>query len=97
MGSSINVGFKKEVYSRWSSSKQESKFWIHPQDLNTRRTMVNFLKCYALLFARGDQQVDGVNYKETDLCAPTRKAAEVLLLMAITVAKGHKTATKLAY
>ncbi len=61
---------------------------------------MNILKCYACLFARGDQQVNGVNYKETDLCAPTLKAAEVLLLMAIAVAKGHKiykTATKLAY
>ena len=41
-----------------------------------------FIKCKARLCARGDQQVDGVNNKETDLYAPTLKASEARLLMA---------------
>ena len=36
-----------------------------------------FIKCKARLCARGDQQVNGVNFKETDLYAPTLKEAEV--------------------
>jgi hypothetical protein len=57
---------------------------------------------WATSAARGDQQVDGVNYKETDLHAPTLKAAEGRLLtrMAIAAANGHKiykTDTKQAY
>ena len=59
-----------------------------------------FIKCKARLCARGDQQVDGVNYKETDLYAPTLKAAEGRLLMAIAASNGHKiykTDTKQAY
>ncbi len=35
-----------------------------------------FIKCKARLCARGDQQVHGVKFKETDLYAPTLKAAE---------------------
>jgi hypothetical protein len=54
----------------------------------------------ARLCARGDQQVDGVNYKETDLYTPTLKAAEGQLLMAIAASNGHKiykTDTEQAY
>ena len=59
-----------------------------------------FIKCKARLCARGDQQVNGVNFKETDLYAPTLKAAEGRLLMAIAAANGHKiykTDTKQAF
>ncbi len=50
-----------------------------------------FIKCKARLCARGDQQVDGVNFKETGLYAPNLKAAEGRLLMAIAASNGHKT------
>ncbi len=39
---------------------------------------------------RGDQQVNGVIFNYTDLYAPTLKAAEGRLLMAIAAANGHK-------
>ncbi len=58
------------------------------------------IRSKARLCARGDQQVDGVNYKETDLYAPTLKAAEGRLLMVIAASNGHKiykTDTKQAY
>ncbi len=47
-------------------------------------------ECKARLCAKGDQQVDGVNYKETHFYAPTLKAAEGRLFMAIAAANGHK-------
>ena len=59
-----------------------------------------FIKCKARLCARGGQQVDGVNYKETDLYAPTLKASEGGRLMAIAASNNHKiykTDTKKAY
>ncbi len=49
-----------------------------------------FIKCKARLCARGDQQVNRVNFKETDLYAPTLKEAEGRLLIALAAAKGHK-------
>jgi hypothetical protein len=68
--------------------------------LESKENHGEFIKCKARLCARGDQQVDGVNYKETDLYAPTLKAAEGRLLMAIAASNNHKiykTETKQAY
>ncbi len=48
------------------------------------------IKCKSRQCARGDQQVNGIKYKETGLYAPTLKAAEGRLLMAIAAANGHK-------
>jgi hypothetical protein len=48
-----------------------------------------FVKCKACLCARRDQQVNGVNYKETDVYAQTLKAAEGRILLAIATAYGH--------
>jgi hypothetical protein len=59
-----------------------------------------FIKCKARLSTRGDQQVNGVNFKETDFYAPTLKAAEGKLLMVIAAANGqkiYKTDTKQAF
>ncbi len=42
----------------------------------------DFLKIKACMCARGDQQIAGVSFKETDLYAPVLKAAEA---RAITV------------
>ncbi len=38
-----------------------------------------------------EQQVNGVNYKETDIYSPTLKAAEGRLLMVIASANVHKS------
>jgi hypothetical protein len=49
---------------------------------------------------RGDQQIAGVSFKETDLYAPILKAAETLLPLAIAAAHGEKvlkTDTNQAY
>ncbi len=49
---------------------------------------------------RGDQQIAGVSFKETDLYAPVLKAAEARLLLALAAANGDKvikTYTKQAY
>ncbi len=49
---------------------------------------------------RGDQQIAGVSFKETDLYAPVLKAAEARLLLALAAANGDKvikTDTKQAY
>ncbi len=40
--------------------------------------------------ARGDQQIPGVSFQESDLYAPVLKAAEARLLFALSVANGAK-------
>ena len=47
-------------------------YWTHEYNENNGE----FIKCKASLCARGDKQVDGINYKETDLYALTLKTAE---------------------
>ena len=60
----------------------------------------DFLKVKARICVRGDQQIAGVSFKETDLYAPVLKAAEARLLLALAAANGDKvlkTDTKQAY
>ncbi len=60
----------------------------------------DFLKVKAPMCVRGDQQIAGVSFKETDLYAPVLKAAEARLLLALAAANGNKvlkTDTKQAY
>ena len=87
---------RNEKYSRWSGIKILDTL----TRLDYKEDNGEFIKCKARLCARGDQQVNGVNFKETDLYAPTLKAAEGRLLMAIAAANGHKiykTDTKQAF
>ncbi len=59
----------------------------------------DFLKVTARMHVRGDQQIAGVSFKETDLYSPVLKAAEARLL-ALAAAHGDqvlKTDTKQAY
>jgi hypothetical protein len=52
------------------------------------------------MYVRGDQQIAGVSFKETDLYAPVLKVAEARLMLALAAANGSevlKTDTKLAY
>ena len=59
-----------------------------------------FLKNKVRLCARGDQQIPGVSFQESDLYAPVLKAAEARLLLALAAANGAKvikTDTKQAY
>jgi hypothetical protein len=60
----------------------------------------DFLKAKARMCVRGDQQIAGVCFKETDPYAPVLKAAEARLLLAPAAANGDKiikTDTKQAY
>ncbi len=60
----------------------------------------DFLKVKARMCVRGDQQIAGVSFKETDLYAPVLKAAEARVLLALAAANGDKilkTDTKRAY
>ncbi len=60
----------------------------------------DFLKVKARMYVRGDQQIAGVRFKETDLYAPVLKAAEARFLLALAAANGDKvikTETKQAY
>ena len=50
----------------------------------------DFLKVKARMCVRGDQQIAGVSFKETDLLAPVLKAAEARLLLALAAANGDK-------
>ena len=59
-----------------------------------------FLKNRVRLCARGDQQIPGVIFQESDLYAPVLKAAEARLLLALAAANGAtivKTDTEQAY
>ena len=59
-----------------------------------------FLKCKARLCARGDQQISGVSFQESDLYAPVLKSTEARLLLALAAANGAnvvKADTKQAY
>ena len=52
------------------------------------------------LCARGDQQISGFSFKESDLYAPVLKATVARLLLALAAAEGPKvvtTDTKRAY
>jgi hypothetical protein len=60
----------------------------------------DFMKVKARMCVRGDQQIAGVSFKETDLYAPVLRAAEARLLLALVAANGDKvlkTNTKQAY
>jgi hypothetical protein len=94
------VGFKEREVFKVVKPEPGVKILDMLTRLEYKEDNGEFIKCKARLCARGDQQVDGVNYKETDLYAPTLKAAEGRLLMAIAAANGHKiykTDTKQAY
>ena len=59
-----------------------------------------FLKNKVRLCTRGDQQILGVSFQESDLYAPVLKAAEARLFLALAAANGAKvikTDTKQAY
>ena len=59
-----------------------------------------FLKCKVRLCSRGDQQIPGASFQETDLYAPVLKSTEARLLLALAAANGAKvvkTDTKQAY
>ncbi len=59
-----------------------------------------FLTCTVCLCARGDQQIPGVSFRESDLYSPVLKATEARLLLALAAAEGAKvikTNTKQAY
>jgi hypothetical protein len=60
----------------------------------------DFLKVKARMCVRGDQQIAGVSFKETDLHTPALKAAEARLLLALAASNGNrviKTDTRQAY
>ena len=52
--------------------------------------MMNSLNIKVCLCERGDQQISGVSFKESDLYAPVLKATEVRLLLALAAAEGAK-------
>ncbi len=59
-----------------------------------------FLKNKVRLCARGDQQISGVSFQESDLCAPVLNWAEARLLLALAAVNGAKvvkTDTKQEY
>ena len=59
-----------------------------------------FLKCKVRLCTRGDQQISGVSFQESDLYAPVLKSTEARLLLALAAANGAKavkTDAKQAY
>ncbi len=59
-----------------------------------------FFKNKVRLCARGDQQIPGVSFQESDLYEPVLKAAEARLLLPLAAANGAKvvkTNTKQAY
>ena len=94
------IGFKERGVFKVVKPEPEVKILDTLTRLEYKEDNGEFIKCKARLCARGDQQVDGVNYKETDLYAPTLKASEGRLLMAISASNGHKiykTDTKQAY
>jgi hypothetical protein len=59
-----------------------------------------FIQCKVCLCARGDQQISGVSFQESDLYTPVKKSTKARLLMALASAysaKVVKTDTKQAY
>ncbi len=84
------IGFKERGVFKVVKPEPGVKILDTLTRLECKEDNGEFIKCKARLCARGDQQVDGVNYKEPDLYAPTLKAAEGRLLMAIAASNGHK-------
>ena len=58
-----------------------------------------FLKCKVRLCGRGDQQISGVSFQDSDLYVPVLKSTEARLLLALATANGAKVVktTKQAY
>ncbi len=87
------IEFKERGVFKVKRRKQGIKILDTLTRLEYKEGNGEFIKCKARLCASGDQQVNGVNFKETDLYphdVPTLKAAEGRLLMAIAAANGHK-------
>ena len=69
------IGFKEREVFKVVILKPGIKILDTLTRLEYKEDNGEFIKCKARLCARGDQQVNGVNFKETDLYAPTLKAA----------------------
>ncbi len=87
---SESIGFEERGVFKVERPKPGIKILDTLTGLEYKEDNGEFIKCKALLCARGDQQVNGVNFKETDLYAPTLKAAEERLFMAIAAPNGRK-------
>jgi hypothetical protein len=76
--------------------------WIHDRitRLEYKEDNGEFLKCKVHLCAKGDQQIPGVSFRESELYSPVLKASEERLLLALAAVEGTKvikTDTKQAY
>ena len=66
-------------------SYSSGKIWFPHKEDNGE-----FLKCKVSLYAREDQLISGVSFKESDLYAPVLKTTQARLLLALAAAEGAK-------
>ncbi len=65
--------------------------------LEYKEDIGEFLKCKVHLCARGDQQISGLSFKESDPCVSVRKARLLLEFVAANGAKVIKNNMLLSY
>ncbi len=94
------VGFQQRKIFKVVMPKPGVKIHNTLTSLEYKEDNSEFLKNKVRLCARGDQQIQGVSFQESDLYAPVLKEAEARLLLALAAANGAKvvkTNTKQAY
>ncbi len=84
------IGFKEQGIFKVVQQQPGFKILDTLTRLEYNEDNCEFIKCKASLCTRGGQQINGVNFKETDLYAPKLKAAEGKLLMTTATADDHK-------
>ncbi len=82
------VGFQQRKVFKVVSPEPGVKIHDTLTRLEYKEDNGEFLKCKVRVCAKGDQQISGVSFQESDLYAPVLKSAEARLLLARAAANG---------
>ncbi len=84
------LGFKHQEVFKIVKPEQGVRIHDTLTRLEYKEDNGEFLIFKVRLCARGDQQIPGVSFRESDLYSPVLKATEVRLLFSLAAAEGAK-------